>query len=249
MKYRLIPFQYYNPYFKTGLNQALMESVEKSREGVIFLSGWAQDTVNIGYSQTVEEEVDMREVERRNVAVVRRQGGGGTTYLTRDGEITWGVIAPESEFPEDINKTYEKICGELVRGLKTISIEAEHEPINDIVTSNGKISGATTKKKNGIVYTGGTLMYQNNPEEMFTVLTPDEDKLRDKRIKDFKDRVTSVVKESDASFKEAVNAVRKGLSKEKNITESKLKDYEKNRAEELAKKYRSDEWIYRGRKE
>lgn len=247
MKYRLIPFQYYDPYFKTGLNQALMESVERSGEGVIFLSGWAQDTVNIGYSQSVEDEVNLEEVEKRNISIVRRQGGGGTTYLTREGEITWGIIAPESELPDDVNRTYEEICGEVAEGLKNLRIDACHEPINDIVTGNGKISGATTKKKNGVVYTGGTLVYENDPEEMFTVLTPDEDKLKDKEIQDFKERVTSVVKESNASFEEAVRSVKTGLTTNRDTEESELTDSEIERAEELAEKYRSKEWIYRGK--
>lgn len=247
MKYRLIPFQYYDPYFKTGLNQALIESVRKNGEGIIFLSGWAQDTVNIGYSQVVEDEVNLEEVEKRNISVVRRQGGGGTTYLKRDGEITWGIVAPETEFPDDVNRTYEKICGEIASGLKTISIDAWHEPINDIVTGKGKISGATTKKKDGVVYTGGTLMFENDPEEMFTVLTPDKDKLKGKEIQDFRDRVTSVVKESNASFEEAVQSVETGLTNGREIKESELTESETEKAEELAEKYSSKEWIYRGK--
>jgi lipoate-protein ligase A len=244
-KWRYIPFTYYDPYFKTGLNKALMESVRDTEEKIIFLSGWENDCVNIGYSQKISEEIDEKEAEKRGLEIVRRQGGGGTTYLTRDGEITWGMIAPEQEFPDDVNKTYEKICGEIAEGLSEIGIEAEHEPINDVVTENGKISGATLKQKDGVTYIGGTLIYEVQPEEMFEVLTPDQDKIADKKIEKFEDRVTSVRKESDASFDETIEILKKGLLKGKDYSNEELTEAEKEEAEDLADKYRSKEWLYR----
>ena len=244
-KWRYIPFTYYDPYFKTGLNKALMESVRESGEKIIFLSGWENDCVNIGYSQKISEEIDEEVTEDRGLDIVRRQGGGGTTYLTREGEITWGIVAPSKEFPDDVNRTYEKICGKIAEGLAEIGIEAEHEPINDIVTENGKISGATLKEKDGVAYIGGTLLYTVDPEEMFQVLTPDQDKIADKKIESFRDRVTSVENESNASFDEAVEALRKGLLKDKKFVEDELRDEELERAQGLADKYSSEEWLYR----
>jgi len=246
MKYRFIQFQHYNPYFKTGLNQALMESVRETSKPVIFLSGWKPNAVNLGYSQSFEEEVNQEEFEKRDdVVLVRRQGGGGATYLTEDGEITWGLVAPNEEVPEDVNKLYRKICGEIAEGLSSIGIEAKHEPINDVVTEECKISGATMKRKDGVTYIGGTLLYEVNAEEMFSLLTPDEDKMEDKQIREFRERVTSVKRESDASFEESVNALKKGLTKNRSFEIDELKDSERSRAEELADKYSSEDWLYR----
>jgi len=243
-KTRYIPFTYYDPYFKTGLNKALMESARDSGGKIIFLSGWENDCINIGYSQEIEKEIDEEAANERGLDIVRRQGGGGTTYLTRDGEITWGIVAPSKEFPDDVNKVYEEICGKIAEGLSSIGIEAEHEPVNDIVTENGKISGATLKKEDGVVYIGGTLIYKVEPEEMFQVLTPDQDKIADKKIERFEDRVTSVKKESDASFEEAIEALRKGLLQGENYTEGELTEDERSRAECLADKYSEEEWIF-----
>jgi lipoate-protein ligase A len=245
-EWRYIPFQHYNPYFKTGLNKALMESVREGSEPVVFLSGWKPNAVNLGYSQSFEEEVNQEEFdERDDVVLVRRQGGGGATYLTEDGEITWGIVAPEEEFPDDVNKVYQQVCKTIAEGLEEIGIEAEHQPINDIVTDDGKISGATMKRKDGVVYVGGTLLYSVDAEEMFSLLTPDEDKLKDKQIKEFRERVSSVENESDASFDEAVEALKKGLLEDREFRVSELTDTEVERAEELADKYSSEEWLYR----
>lgn len=246
MEWRYIPFRRYDPHFKVGLNQALIESVGKGNDPVVFLSGWSTNCVNIGYSQNIEQEVDLEELEKRDdVVVVRRQGGGGATYLTENGEITWGMVAPAVCFPDDVNRIYEDVCGGIAEGLKQVGIDAEHEPVNDIVTDEGKISGATVKKKENEVYVGGTLLYEVDPEEMFSLLTPSEDKKKDKQIEDYRERVSSIKRESNASFKETRKALKRSLLDSRDYRETELREDELYRAEELANKYRSEEWIYR----
>lgn len=245
-KWRYIGFERYDPYFKTGLNRALMESVRNGSDPVVFLSGWKRKCVNLGYPQSFEEEVDTEEFERReDVVLVRRQGGGGATFLTPEGEITWGIVAPEEEFPDDVNRVYQQFCGQIAESLSEIGIDAEHEPVNDIVTENGKISGATMKREDGVVYIGGTLLYELNAEEMFSLLTPGEEKLKDKQVEEFRERVTSVSRESGADFEEAAEALRKWLLDGKYYREEELEETEIERARELADKYSSEEWLYR----
>lgn len=241
-----IPFKRYSPYFKTGLNKALMELVRDSGDEVVFLAGWDRKCINLGYTQNFEDEVDVTEFNKRDdVSLVRRQGGGGTTFLTPGGEVTWGIIAPEKHYPDDINKIYEQVCGKIAEGLANIGIEAEHELVNDIVTEKGKISGATIKRENGVIYIGGTLMYKTNPEEMFSLLTPSEDKKKDKQIEDYRERVSSVEQESDASLSEVKNALKDILLEGHDFEISELKESEIERAKELAEKYSDEEWLYR----
>ena len=244
--YRYIPFKHYNPYFKTGLNKALIESIRDGEDPVVFLAGWDQKCVNLGYSQSFEEEVNVEEFnEKEDVMVVRRQGGGGTTFLTPKGEITWGIVAPNTEFSDNVNNVYENICSRIADGLKKIDIDAQHEPINDIVTEKGKISGATLKREDGVTYIGGTLLYDANLDEMFSLLTPNEEKKKDKQIKEHRQRISTIKNESEASFDEASRALAESLLKDRVWGESELKFHEVQRAEELANKYSSEEWLYR----
>ncbi len=245
MEWRYIPFQKYDPYFKTGLNQAAMESVGNGNDPLIFLAGWDRKCVNVGRSQNVKDEVDLERAREDGVTIVRRQGGGGTTYLTPGGEITWGLVTPEDYFTEDVNRTYEKVCSVIAEALGRISIQARHELINDVVTDKGKISGATLKRQEGAVYVGGTLLYSVDPEEMFRYLTPREDKLSDKPVESFEERVTSVRQESAASFQETQEALKLQFLEHKDWKEANWNEKERDRAEQLANKYREEEWIYR----
>lgn len=245
MTCRYIPFERYNPYFKTGMNRSLMESVRECGKPVVFLAGWDRKTVNVGRSQEIRKRVNLERAEKDDITVVRRQGGGGTTFLTPEGELTWGVVAPDEQFAEDVNEIYSNRCQVIADALGDLGIEAEHEPVNDVVTDQGKISGATLRRKGGVTYFGGTLLYDVNPEEMFRYIKPGEDKKKDKRIEDYRDRVSSVKKESDASFEETKKALREALLEDRDWKESELSEEEIERAEELANKYREDEWLYR----
>jgi len=243
--YRYIPFQRYDPYFKTGLNGALTESVKDGSDPVIFLAGWDKKCINLGRSQDFEEEVNVEEFkERDEVVLVRRQGGGGATYLTPEGEITWGIVDRRKNYPEDVNKIYEQVCGKIAEGFKNIGIEARHEPVNDIVTGEGKISGATLKESGEVIYIGGTLLYKTDPEEMFSLLTPSEDKKKDKAIQDYRERVSSISKESGASFRQTKEALKNSLLTDRDYRISELKEQEIQRAEKLAEKYSGEDWLY-----
>lgn len=243
--WRFIPFQRYNPYIKTALNDVGISRVQGTSDPIIWLAGWDRDCVNVGYSQTVEDQVDIDTAEEHDVPIVRRQGAGGTTYLTRDGELTWGMIAPEEQFPDDLNDIYETTCTIIVDALDRLGIDARYEPTNDVVTDSGKLSGATARTAHGVVYVGGTLLYSVDPEEMFTYLTPDDDKLEGKAIELFKDRVSSVTQESDASFDDVREALKAAFLDGKEVQEQGWTDTEMQQAEQLAEKYRSDAWIFR----
>lgn len=245
MDWRFIPFQRYDPFFKTGLNDALIDSVADGGDPIVFLAGWDRKTVNVGRSQKIRERVNLETAKEDRVTVVRRQGGGGTTFLTPDGEITWGVIAPDEEFAEDVNEVYRNKCNVITEALSELGIEVRHEPVNDVVTEKGKISGSTVRRRDGVTYFGGTLLYEVDPEEMFRYIAPSDDKKEDKQIEDFKERVSSVKSETDVSFEESKEALKQKLLEGKSFRESELTEKERHAAESKANKYRSDEWLYR----
>ncbi len=243
MIYRFIPFRRYDPFLKTALNEVALNSV-KNGKPIVWLSGWSKDCVNIGYGQRFEDVLNLPEIRRRKLSIVRRQGGGGAMYLSKDGEISWAVIAPENCFPESVNEIYKRVCARIIAALKQLGISAKHKPVNDVVTKKGKISGATIKKDKGIVYVGGTLLFKVNQKLLRELLRPERDTLKRRSVSEKKKRVTSVSLESKAFFGETVDALKQNLLKGVNFVEDNWSKKELARAKVLAAKYRSKEWVY-----
>jgi lipoate---protein ligase len=244
VKWRFIPFKRYDPYVKIALNEIAINSVRKDNRGIIWFAGWKPSCVNIGYGQNIREVVNLDEIKKRNLMLVRRQGGGGAMYLDEKGEITWNIIAPEEFFPKDPNKIYEKVCGKVVDALREMSIKAKHKPINDVMTEKGKISGVTLKKDDGVVYIAGTLLYEVNKKILEKILRPEKDMGKRKSFPEKEKKVTAVCKESGASFEETLELLKNNFLKNTRYEEEYWSEEELLNAEKLAKKYKSEEWIY-----
>ena len=242
MIWRFIPYKKYDPYVKTALNQVAIESVKKTRQPLIWLAGWSKNCLNVGYRQKISKVINVEEAKKQKLPIVRRQGGGGAMYLSKDGEITWNLIAPAHYFPKNPNKVYELVCGKIVDALKELGILAKHKPINDVVTEKGKISGATIKTDQYTTYIAGTLLYTEDQKQMLKLLRPEKDTIKGKPEKDRK--ISAISQESNASFKEVIAMLKRNLLKGLDYKEEHWRVHELTKAQELAKKYQSKAWLY-----
>ena len=245
--WRFIPFTRYNPYLKTALNEVLIEVVSQTNQPIFWLSGWDRDCINLGVSQDYSQVIDRDRVQEEGIAITRRQSGGGATFLTKDGEITWGIIVPEHFFDKDINGIYEEVCSWLVEELQNNTIDAFFKPINDIRTPRGKISGSTLRREKGVVYVGGTLLYREDKEKMNKYLRPEQDYLKKERIDEKKKDITSITKESSLNFEESQELLKKAFLPQE-YEEKPLGEDELLKAKNLEKQYSSKEWIENAKK-
>lgn len=245
--WRFIPFSKLDPYMKTALNDVLLTEVSTTKEPIFWLSGWDTNCINLGVSQEYEKVIDYKKVLEDDVVVTRRQSGGGATFLSKEGEITWGIIVPEEFFLEGINDIYAKVCGLIIDELKAVGIDAYFKPINDIRTPNGKISGATLRKEQGVIYVGGTLLYTSDKELMNVYLKPEEDFLKKTRISESEKKITSISQESSLSFEQTKELLQRAFLKNKQFYEDSLRETEILKAQNLSNKYKSQSWIKYGR--
>lgn len=247
MRWRFIPFESYDPFLKTALNQVAIDSVKKTGVPIVWLAGWTQDCINIGYGQKVEDVVDLDEARKRELPVVRRQGGGGAMFLSKDGEVSWSMVAPQVCFPEDVNEIYTAVCGKIIDALGLLGVVARHKPINDVVTSRGKISGATVKKDGGVVYVAGTLLVDVDETVLRAVLRPERDSGKRRSVPEKEKRVTAVRRESDARFDKVVEVLGSVLLRGKMFMKDGWSRSEREQAILLAKKYQREEWLFDGK--
>lgn len=205
--------------------------------------------VTIGYFQKLKESVNLEYVMVNNIPVVRRITGGGSVYHDEFGEVTYCVVSDLSEFPGDIEDSYRKICGALVRAIKKLGLKAEFKPVNDIIVNGKKISGSAQARKSRALMQHGTLMYDTDLQMLARVLRAPREKLRAHGVVSIFERVTTLSRELGRKVKreEVVDALVKSFEKEFDIrlVRSNYLREERKLAENLVKKYRSREWLYK----
>jgi lipoate-protein ligase A len=211
---------------------------------------WNPPAISIGYFQSLEEEVNLDYCKKVGVDYVRRITGGGAVF--HEKELTYSIVVPESHphIPKNIIDSYKKISGAIIRGLSKLGIESNYFPINDILTNNKKISGNAQTRKSRTVLQHGTILMDVNVKKMFSILRVPNEKIKDKMIKDVRERVTSIkhVLGSDLSFSEVADPMKKGFEEEFGVqlVKGDLTDEELDLAESFERDcFSAEEWNYR----
>ncbi len=244
-KFRLLKTGYNNAFMNMAIDESILQSKVMP---TIRLYGWKPSAVSIGYFQSLKEEVDLGKCKEFGVDFIRRVTGGGAVY--HDKELTYSFIAPEEIVSKDILESYKEICVGVIKGLEKLEIKAEFAGINDIVTEGKKISGNAQTRKQGMVLQHGTILMDLDVERMFSLLKVPSEKIRDKMIKNVKERVTSIknILGKEIGFKELSNKIADGFREALNLdlVEKELTKEELELAKWLEeRKYKTKEWNFR----
>lgn len=219
-EWRLLTTENKTAYSNMAIDRAVLVANSKGivPPTVRFFS-WSPPAISIGYFQSLEEEVDLNLCKKVGVDYVRRITGGGAVF--HEKELTYSIVIPEShpKIPKNIINSYKNICGAIIRGLEDLGIQSNYFPINDILTNHKKISGNAQTRKLRTVLQHGTILMDVDVEKMFSVLRVPDEKIKDKLIKDVRERVTSIkhILDSDVSFSDVADSMRKGFEEEFNI--------------------------------
>lgn len=242
MKYRLIRAKVFDAYMNMAIEEAIMESVrQKKSPPTIRFFKWEPAAVSIGYFQSTESEVNLEKCKDKGFDVVRRITGGGA--VVHNKEITYSIIAPVEEFDKDIIKSYEQICGYIIKALDILGIKAVFKPINDVLVDNKKISGSAQTRRQGILLQHGTLIFDTKQEEILSYL---QGKTKKHNLtKSSKKIITCVTEHSDVTLNDVEKALEKAFASDRQVETGEITTKELERAKELAKnKYSSREWNY-----
>jgi lipoyltransferase/lipoate-protein ligase len=180
---------------------------------------WNPPAISIGYFQSLEDEVDLKNCKKLGVDYVRRITGGGAVF--HEEELTYSIVVSESypKIPKNIMDSYGRICGAVIKGLKNLGINSEYKPINDIIVNGKKISGNAQTRKMKTVLQHGTVILDVDVDKMFSILKVPNEKIKDKLIADAKERVTSIkhVRGREICFEDTAKAMKKGFEEEFNV--------------------------------
>jgi len=99
----------------------------------------AEAYVSIGFHRRTEE-LDLAECAARGFGLFRRRAGGGPV-LCDDGQIFFQLIAPTGSLPAALDRAWQRALGPAVEAFRSLGVEAELAPGNDMMAGDRKISG------------------------------------------------------------------------------------------------------------
>ena len=106
-----------------AVDEFLFERLAGGGETVVRFYRWAQPTVSLGYSQSVDSAVDLEFCRQQGIDVVRRLTGG--KLVLHDKEITYSVSSSEaSVFSSTLASSYRLISKALILGLEKMGLAA-----------------------------------------------------------------------------------------------------------------------------
>jgi len=87
---------------------------------------WQNNCVSLGYSQKIEEEIDIQKAKQMGWEVVQRPTGGGIVFHN-PAEVSFSVITSidDPTFPPGLIPSYLKVSEAVVEGLKILGVAAE----------------------------------------------------------------------------------------------------------------------------
>lgn len=152
---------------------------------------------SVGYFQDAEKEIDLEYCQKAGIPVMRREVGGGATYLDEDQifyQVIWNNKNPK--FPRKVEEIFEFLSQPPCDAYKEFGIDAYFRSANDIVTKEGKkIAGEGGGDiEDSMVLVGGILM-DFNYEAMSKILKVPDEKFRDKVHKSMEENLTTVKRE------------------------------------------------------
>ncbi len=165
-------------------------------EGLVIVSP-AEPLASVGYFQDAAKEIDLDYCRTNNISVMRREVGGGATYLD-ENQIFYQVIwnSKNGKFPRNIKEIFEYLSNPPCETYKKFGIKASFRAENDIVTDKGKkIAGEGGGDiGDSMVFVGGILM-DFDYHTMSRVLKVPDEKFRDKIYKSMEENLTTMKRE------------------------------------------------------
>ncbi|WP_027119342.1 lipoate--protein ligase [[Mycoplasma] testudinis] len=178
-----------DPYFNAATEEYLLKEYDNpNNEPILFI--WQNDnTIFVGRNQNTFKEINLVNVKKDHVNLVRRFSGGGTVYQDL-GNLCYTIIDDVQ-----VNKPSQfAIIGQpVVDFLQNIGVNAVFHGRNDIEIDGKKISGNAQYLYKKKLLQHGTLMFNVNFELLNLYLTVDPTKIAAKGIDSIRKRVTNIV--------------------------------------------------------
>jgi len=205
---------------------------------------------SVGYFQDAAKEIDIEYCQKAGIPVMRREVGGGATYLD-ENQIFYQLIwqKGQSKFPSKIKDVFSYLSRPVCDTYRDFGIKTRFRPENDVITKDErKISGEGGGDiGDRMVFVGGILM-DFDFETMSKIIKAPDEKFRDKIHKSMKENITTMKRElgkmpnRDEVVHSLIQNYETLVGKFKPVT---LTQDTINKMTELERWFTSDEFLYK----
>ncbi len=109
--------------FNMAVDEFLFRRNQKDLRTTVRFYRWERPTVSLGYSQRVEDVLDLASCRQRRIDIVRRITGGKLVLHWR--EITYSIVSSDTlVFSATLAESYRRISAGLILGLKKMGVRA-----------------------------------------------------------------------------------------------------------------------------
>lgn len=177
-----------NIYFNLAFENWLF--LEKLTDKKILFLWQNAPCVVIGRAQNPWLECNLEAMKNDNIAIVRRQSGGGTVYHDF-GNLNYTILSPKKD--HNIKANLELVCS----AVRKLGIKAYANDRNDIVVDHNnftyKISGSAFREKKDRAFHHGTLLINADTDKLYNYLHQPIDKSLDtKGVKSHRSKVLNL---------------------------------------------------------
>ncbi|OQB23513.1 MAG: Lipoate-protein ligase A [Firmicutes bacterium ADurb.Bin182] len=232
---RVLRGEGFDPYFNLSLEEMLVET----HPGGCTLYLWQnKNTVVIGKHQNAWRECRTELLEKEGGFLARRMSGGGAVYHDL-GNLNFTFVADRELY--DVKRQ----LGVILEAVRSFGIDAEFSGRNDLVTKEGaKFSGNAFRLTRTTGMHHGTILVNVDMGMLSRYLAPSQEKMAAKGVQSVRSRVCNL-KElfKGMTIGSMADSVQAAFTKEYGeIRTLHMEELDRERIEELYKKYSSWEW-------
>lgn len=225
-------------------NLALEEYVFRNFDADDYILLWQNhNSIIIGRYQNAFEEINMEQVTKHQVSIVRRITGGGAVYHDL-GNLNFSFV---TNWHSERDLSFERFLTPVINALKSFGINSEIEGRNDLVVEGKKVSGNAQAISGNRILHHGTLLVHSDLDFIPKVLNTSQDKFVSKSVKSIRSRIANLQDYSQVEI--TVPKLKESLvdafSRGENVSVVHLTDAEIAEIERLRNsKYKSWNWNY-----
>ena len=166
-------------------------------------------SIIIGTNQLLEAEVKVKQAKENGFKIYRRPSGGGAILADTGCFMYTFISAYQSK-----DEMYQKYLSKMIEVLKKLGIDAYLSGRNDLMFLNKKFSGSAIYYENNKCILHGTFLFDTDLDLLEEILNPNEDKLKSKGIKSFKERVINLKPYLELDKNELISYLNKNIDQD-----------------------------------